>query len=228
MTLIFQITIEPDSDNESDLSEQNTTMDGDRKATINTEMKPISKKIKFDRFEQETNNASSDDFDITDTKPHIEDPNDKSNEQLNPLNLQTSIGLEDLKLPNDDDKFGAMVSSKLLLMSPLQRLMSQKIISEILLNGQLGMLKSSLSPVLVPGYMKNISNGATNTSHVASEHLTYYDSDDDDANDDDHNIDEDDDGSDPLTFQVKQESRETDFETYGIVKDEISWSDDEN
>lgn len=45
---------------------------------------------------------------------------------------------------NNEDKFGAMVSSKLLLMSPLQRLLSKKIISEIMFKGQLGMLKLRL------------------------------------------------------------------------------------
>lgn len=87
---------------------------------------------------------------------------------------------------NTEDKFGAMVSSKLLLMSPLQRLMAQKIISEILLQGQLGMLKSSLSPVLVAGYMKSTANEVI-TDCSSSSTMG------DDSND-----------CDPLMFQVNQ------------------------
>lgn len=217
MLPIFQVTIEPDSDNESEISEQNATINSDRIATINKETKALRKKIKLDTFEQETN-SSSDEFDMTDTKSLIVEPSVKYVEQIS---LKTSSDFQNSKIPSDEDKFGAMVSSKLLLMSPLQRLMSQKVISEILLKGQLGMLKSSLSPVLVTGYMKNISNGATNSTNViTSEQLSYYNGDD---NSDDA-VDEDD-GSDPLMFQkfeVKQEES-----TFGIVKNEISWSDDD-
>jgi len=136
----------------------------------------------------------------------FEDTTDTSNVNVK----ETSIVSETSKVPGDDDKFGAMVSSKLLLMTPLQRLLFQKIISEILLKGQLNMLKSSLSPVLVTGYMKNSSNGVSNTS-VSNEHLS--------SNEDDDN--------DPLMFQIKQEDfSDTNFQTLEIIKDEFSWSDD--
>lgn len=153
--------------------------------------------------------ASSDEFndqfdDMTDSPTTIEEHGDRV--QTNHFSIECE---NETVVPADiDDKFGAMVSSKLLLMSPLQRLMSQKIISEILLKGQLGMLKRSLSPVLVAEYMENKSNTSTNCSASSR---------DDDSDD-----------CDPLMCQVKAERmRDTNFETFEFVKDEMAWSDDD-
>lgn len=115
---------------------------------------------------------------------------------------------------DNEDKFGAMVTSKLQLMSPLQRLISQKIISEILLRGQLGMLKSSLCPVIVAGYMKSTINNGMMTNDFVSTMCS-------DSNDKDTGSSVDGD-SDPLMFQqqVKQETDSTILESISIVKKE--------
>lgn len=221
MIFIFQITIEPDSDVDSDISELNTTTRIDNNiATSKSMTNTQSKKCKIDTIEQQIDSSSDeftenfDEIDMTDASSYVKDNNkmDKADVKQNVLTL---IDSKSSRVADDEDKFGTMVSSKLLLMSPLQRLISQKIISEILLKGQLGMLKNSLSPVLVSGYMKSISNGATNV--ISTEHLLYNS--ENDNNDDD---------SDPLMFQAKHEdNRQTNFEMLEEVKHEMSWSDDD-
>lgn len=209
---MLQITIEPESDTESHTSEENTKMRSDSK----TRTKSSSKKLKLDEGHHETNasngefNENFDEIDVNDPKTHTEEQSDKLDVGVETHQLPsrlTSIDSETSKAPNDKDKFGAMVSSKLLLMSPLQRLLSQKIISEILLKGQFGMLKSSLCPVVVNGYMKNISNSATNTTNLLSSAPST------------------DGDSDPLMFQVKQEINTDDTDYEPLVKEEVSWSD---
>lgn len=141
---------------------------------------------------------------MTYSQQAIEDSDSKPLEQNS---VQSTIGTSD-----NEDKFGAMVSSKLVLMSPLQRLISQKIISEILLRGQLGILKSSLSPVLVNGYMKNALNVVANTveSNFASTDCLSSMSDDQNDSEDD---------CDPLMCKVEPQN---------AVKSECCWSDDES
>lgn len=209
--IIFQITTEPDSDIESDVC--------DSKATINEsdnflrmKVKTLAKTTKLSKNKNRKSNRcergrqiSSDEFN------HNLDEVDMTMEEhsVNMQANQFSIEPEKAHVSDNEDKFGAMVSSKLLLMSPLQRLMSEKIITEILFKGQLGMLKRSLSPVLVADYMKNISNKVTTI---------------DGSND----TDDDSDDCDPLMFQLKPEKiSDSNLETFEFVKDEIAWSDDD-
>lgn len=143
---------------------------------------------------------------------------DASEDDSNDKVTQFSMERNNTTPSDSDDKFGAMVSSKLLLMSPLQRLMSEKIINEILLKGQMGMLKSSLSPVVVTGYMKNASNGVTSDDCKVAMC----------GGSDDSGSDDTDDCGDPLMFPGRQETiRSTNIEQVDFVKNEICWTDDD-
>lgn len=151
---------------------------------------------------------------MTDSQSVMEEHIDNVHVNRFPIKSETEGNVQD-----SADKFGAMVSSKLLLMSSLQRLMSQKIISEILLKGQLGMLKPSMSPVVVSGYMKNISSGRTKTKNVVTVDCLSptYDEYEDESG-----------GCDPLMSQVKRENiRNTHSDNMEFVKNEVVWSDDD-
>lgn len=160
---------------------------------------------------------------MTDPQSYLEESSDSVQGNRIPI-----IDSENANTVDSEDTFGAMVSSKLQLMSPLQRLMAQKIISEILLKGQLGMLKSSLSPVLVAGYMRGKSVGVTKrTTNVIASSDCFLPMCDDDSNysNDIDNASED---CDPLMFQVKKSKiRGTKSECFDFVKDEIVSSDDD-
>lgn len=202
----FQITVDPEFDIESDVCEP--------KATQTT--KPPRKKIRKINSTKRQRNASSDnfnEFDMTEySQTSMEEHCDYAQEKE--VKIESVNNADDV--PGNEQKFGAMVSSKLLLMSPLQRLMSQKIISEILLKGQLGMLKSSLSPVLVAGYMKNTANGELTDCSSLSMCDESQDK-DNESND-----------CDPLMFQVSQENvRDTKLESFDFIKHEVAWSDDD-
>lgn len=153
---------------------------------------------------------------MADSQPSVEE-----SVQVNQLPIIDSVHTS---TADNEDTFGAMVSSKLQLMSPVQRLMSQKIISEILLKGQLGLLKSSLSPVLVAGYMRCKSVGVTKSTTNVVPSSECCDDDSYDRNDRDNASDD----CDPLMFQVKKSKiRGTKSESFDFVKDEIVWSDDD-
>lgn len=163
-------------------------------------------------------NVNFDDIDMTDSQTTMGEHNDSMEVNHFPIEDEKANNVRD-----NEDKFGAMVSSKLLLMSPLQRLMSERIISEILFKGQLGMLKRSLSPVLVADYLKNITNGVTTTTNEVPTDCSPSTNDVDNDKDDDSE----DDDCDPLRFQVKTINGSPNLETFEFVKDEIDWADDD-
>ncbi|KAG4078871.1 hypothetical protein HA402_007421 [Bradysia odoriphaga] len=200
-----EISLQPDSDIESDACEPKTTAD------TKPPRKRIRKSIKCDDEEGGTSdefNFNFDDIDATYSPLAGE-------ESLKPVEVSRSESVATVS--DNEDKFGAMVSSKLLLMSPLQRLMSEKIISEILLKGQLGMLKSSFSPVLVNGFMKNGAD-TTGSNFASTDCLSPMgeDSDDKDSVDD----------CDPLMPKVEQD-REQNTKPFEFVKNECCWPEDD-
>lgn len=228
--IIFQITIEPDSDIESDVCEPKATIiESDNFVRMKAKATKSAKKKnrKTSRCERERQ-ASSDEFNVdnfddiemTDSQTTMEEHNDSIEVNHFPIEAEKA------NVRDNEDKFGAMVSSKLLLMSPLQRLLSEKIISEILFKGQLGMLKRSLSPVLVADYIKNVTNGVTTTTNEVPTDCSPSTNEGDNDKDDDCE-DDDSDDCDPLRFQVKTINGGPNLETFEFVKDEIAWSDDD-
>ncbi len=211
MNFFFKITIQADSDIESDICEPTAPKTNIKhKRQRSPKKKTVRKKIKRNEIETHTSVQFTDNFNEIDqcSSPLVVLEEDDSNSRVHQVNHfpdQESISSD------NEDKFGAMVSSKLQLMSPLQRLISQKIISEILLRGQLGMLKSSFIPVIVPFYMKNTSNGLTND---------FLPTVSGDSNENDDSSEDED--SDPLMFQqVKRETnRDTILESVDFVKKE--------
>lgn len=216
-SLLSQITIEPDSEFESDVCEQTKS----RLVKIYKLPRQKRRKLNNQSDGQDPMNASSDDefndfneIDMTDSQPASEEDSVPIIKELPSINGNTT---------DNEDTFGAMVSSKLLLMSPLQRLMAQKIITEILFTGQMGMLKSSF----VAGYMKNSSIAATkntNTNVVSSSGCLPS------MHDDDGDGDRvSDDNCDPLMLQVNPgKISVSKAGTFDFVNSEIAWSSDDD
>ncbi|KAJ6640984.1 hypothetical protein Bhyg_05917 [Pseudolycoriella hygida] len=177
------VIIDPDSDIESDVVES--------KSTIKVKKSPKNRKEKV-------RNRNSKTSIVKDSSRTLEE-----NSSISPM-----LTDDNTCVSKNEEEFGAMVSSKLSLMSPMQRLISQKIISEIVLKGQLNLLQSSSHPVVVSGYTKNkFINPATDCS------ISLCDSDDTKDGD-----------CDPLMFLEKQKMAcDENVETF--TEADGSWSD---